>query len=47
MLPQLNLVFYILAIAASLVFGFMAQWDLAIASFAMALALSAHLRLRE
>jgi hypothetical protein len=45
MFPQLNLVFYVLAIAASLVFGFMSQWDMAVASFACSLALSAHLRI--
>lgn len=45
MLPQLNLVFYVLAIAASLIFGFMSQWDMAVASIASAVALSAHLRI--
>ena len=47
MLPQLNLVFYVLALAVSIGFAFFEQWDIALASFAVALALSAHLRIAQ
>lgn len=45
MLTQLNLAFYVIALAAALGFGFLGQWDISIASFACAVALSAHLRI--
>ena len=47
MLPQLNLVFYVIAIAASLGLGLFNQWDMALACLAGAVALSAHLRIAD
>ncbi len=45
MLPKLNLVFYVLAIAAAIGAGYVDQWPTAISFMAVALSLSAHLRI--